>query len=413
MAPPDLTAALSEFQTYARRWIEENRPAPPAFRLPHSALEVMTEEQRDYLQAWQLKCYEARLIGSDYPVEYGGWGMEGPHRPPNALFIYASGDPEGLRRASDHLAATLAQSVEGEGDLATGTGVKVVEVPGRDHLTILYSEDAAREIVAWLDATFELERLTPLELDDPRLAAAALALLAFLALAAGLGGAAGRLAPAWSEEPLEGPLQAFLMLVLSLVAALPFGASESLAGVLAQEVTPEVVSFFLAAGLLLLGWLALRGRLGSARLAARAPRSLAVAGGVLLALMLVQTPLGVVFHRLVLTPERAFIAVLGGLGTLPLFLALELLLRRGTTARASASAIAGKILILIVMLAGVLAGLLPEILLIMLPVLAPALLLMELVAVPLYAGSRNRLVIALVEAGWLGWIQAAVMPTSW
>ena len=88
-------------------------------------------------------------------------------------------------------------------------------------------------------------------------------------------------------------------------------------------------------------------------------------------------------------------------------------LYRGSTARAFAAVLAGKVLILAVMLAGVLAGLLPGILSVMLPLLAPVLLLMELVAVPVYARSRNRLVVALVEAGWLGWIQAAVMPTSW
>ena len=37
----------------------------------------MTVGQRDYLQAWQGRCYEAGLIGCDYPVEYGGRGHHG------------------------------------------------------------------------------------------------------------------------------------------------------------------------------------------------------------------------------------------------------------------------------------------------------------------------------------------------
>jgi alkylation response protein AidB-like acyl-CoA dehydrogenase len=37
----------------------------------------MTEEQRRYLCAWEKKCYEAGLIGCDYPKEYGGGGHAG------------------------------------------------------------------------------------------------------------------------------------------------------------------------------------------------------------------------------------------------------------------------------------------------------------------------------------------------
>lgn len=40
----------------------------------------MTTGQRDYLQAWQRKCYDAGLVGADYPIEYGGGGHEGFQR---------------------------------------------------------------------------------------------------------------------------------------------------------------------------------------------------------------------------------------------------------------------------------------------------------------------------------------------
>jgi alkylation response protein AidB-like acyl-CoA dehydrogenase len=76
----ELSAEQREFQTYARRWLEENRPGPPPERLPISAIEVMTTGQRDYLQAWQHAVYEAGLIGCDYPVAYGGGGHEGFQR---------------------------------------------------------------------------------------------------------------------------------------------------------------------------------------------------------------------------------------------------------------------------------------------------------------------------------------------
>lgn len=72
-----LTAEQREFQHYARRWLAENAPPPPPERLPLSPIEVMTTGQRDYLQAWQRKCYDAGLIGADYPTEYGGGGHQG------------------------------------------------------------------------------------------------------------------------------------------------------------------------------------------------------------------------------------------------------------------------------------------------------------------------------------------------
>jgi alkylation response protein AidB-like acyl-CoA dehydrogenase len=70
-----LTAEQAEFQQYARRWLSENRPKEPPFRLPPSPIEVATREQKDYLQRWQRRCYDARLIGCTYPTAYGGWSL--------------------------------------------------------------------------------------------------------------------------------------------------------------------------------------------------------------------------------------------------------------------------------------------------------------------------------------------------
>ena len=44
----------------------------------------MTVAQRDYLQAWQKRCYEAGLVGADIPKAYGGGGHEGFQRIANA-----------------------------------------------------------------------------------------------------------------------------------------------------------------------------------------------------------------------------------------------------------------------------------------------------------------------------------------
>ncbi len=80
MNSSNLSAEQQEFRDYARRWLSQNAPPPPPERLPITPIEVMTVGQRDYLQAWQRKCYDAGLIGTDYPVEYGGRGHTGFQR---------------------------------------------------------------------------------------------------------------------------------------------------------------------------------------------------------------------------------------------------------------------------------------------------------------------------------------------
>ena len=75
-----LTPEQREFQEQARRWLAENPAPEPPVRLPLTPLEVMYEAQRDYLQEWQGRCYEAGLVGSDIPREYGGHGHEGCQR---------------------------------------------------------------------------------------------------------------------------------------------------------------------------------------------------------------------------------------------------------------------------------------------------------------------------------------------
>jgi len=74
------TPEQAEFREYCRRWLAENRPPAPPFRLPQSAVEGMGEEQREWLCAWQKKVYEAGLIACDYPKEYGGGGHQGFQR---------------------------------------------------------------------------------------------------------------------------------------------------------------------------------------------------------------------------------------------------------------------------------------------------------------------------------------------
>jgi len=65
-----------EFREQCRRWLEENRPPATELPLPQAAYEVTYEDHRAYLCDWQAKCYEAQLIATDVPLEYGGHGHD-------------------------------------------------------------------------------------------------------------------------------------------------------------------------------------------------------------------------------------------------------------------------------------------------------------------------------------------------
>jgi alkylation response protein AidB-like acyl-CoA dehydrogenase len=79
----------AEFRQYCRDWLAANRPPDPTVRLPLSALEIMTDEQLSYLQAWQKVAYAAGLVGCDYPVEVGGGGRKDCQRVANEEMLAA------------------------------------------------------------------------------------------------------------------------------------------------------------------------------------------------------------------------------------------------------------------------------------------------------------------------------------
>jgi alkylation response protein AidB-like acyl-CoA dehydrogenase len=73
----DTSPEQEAFREHCRRWLEENRPPPPATPLPQAAYEVTDPGHRTYLCDWQARCYEAGLIATDVPREYGGHGHRG------------------------------------------------------------------------------------------------------------------------------------------------------------------------------------------------------------------------------------------------------------------------------------------------------------------------------------------------
>jgi len=70
-----MTKELDEFRREVQAWFSANKPAEPGFLLPESFMEVGTDQQFDFLRAWQRKVYEAGYLGMAWPKAYGGGGM--------------------------------------------------------------------------------------------------------------------------------------------------------------------------------------------------------------------------------------------------------------------------------------------------------------------------------------------------
>ena len=344
----------------------------------------------------------------------GGWSLQGPHRPPNALFIFASGDPERIKQHSRELAARLAglPSVELDrtyGEPARGTGLRVSEVAGADHATIVWTKDAALEIVRWLDGVFG-RPLTTAVADDPRLLATLLAALSLLLVLPTLGGLIGRLAPRCAQPDSGSALLGLAALALALFVSMPLLSVDIPGSALSVEVGDAVVSHLSLAGLAILAAAALRSGPWPFPSFAALRAAVLPAGLGIVAVYVLLIPIGAVLHRLTLGPERVVVFAMAAVGLLPFALAFQGLLRRGSPRRAALLGVLGRVAVILVLGVGVKVALLPFVLVLMLPALVLTFVLFELLAVSIYATSRNVAVIALIDAAWLALIVAAAMP---
>jgi dienelactone hydrolase len=360
--------------------------------------------------------YATRDSGIDAAVMLsGGWRMEGPYRPSNALFLYAEGDPDFIRERSLALAARLADVAEAEPGRRYGSpdrfdAVRAAEVPGANHENVVRSEAAVRETLAWLDAAFGVQASRAQTPSDPRAPALALLRLAFLLTLPGVGLLLGRLLPRHAELPGDGRPLALAALAASFALTLPLLAVHTPGVIVGIEVGDTVVSHFALAGIALLVGIRLRRPAWLAGLWTRPAATLLGAAAVVVTVFVFLQPLSAATHRMTLTPERSVAFALAAAGLLPFALAFNLLLRRGPLLGASLAALAGRALILGVLAAGVAAGVLGGVVLFMLPVLAAVCVMFEALAAALYARSRNLLAVSLVDAGWLALVIAAVMP---
>jgi hypothetical protein len=283
-------------------------------------------------------------------------------------------------------------------------------VSGKNHLNIIAADEAVAQIVKWLDQIFVSDRQAPAGVVDPRLFVAQLGLLAFLLVLPGLGWLLGRLAPVLDERAADGRAVGLGLLAGALLLTMPLLAVGNPAAFLALEVSELTTAHLGLTGIVLLAGLVAAGRLAPSKLLEGWQANLLVALFAMIAIYALLAPLGVVFHNLEPTPERAFRAVLVALVVLPFNLSLHWLLRRGELLPSILWSLFGRMLVGASLFAGVVSGVFPGVIGLVIPILIALFLLFEVLAASIYATSRNVVLIALIESAWLAWILAATAP---
>jgi len=347
----------------------------------------------------------------------GGWSV-GPNRPKDALFIFAERDPkEPIQDSSTAIASHLAAVPQIElgktyGDFAQGNAVEAFRVQGVDHVTIVNSPEAAITIVKWLDSTFGTTRAGAIKVKDARRGSARFALLMFVILLIPLGRVCGSMAPGWAEDR-QGPTGWMALLILggALIAAMPLTAADP-ASFVPVVVGSVQISWFMVAGLIILGVIALSYPLDWYRIREGAVVAM-IAGAAGFAVAYVcQVAMSAMLHHLSLSPERLMVMAMATVLTFPFWMGFEWLVRRGSPAMATVWASLGRILILILMAVGVSVNVLPFVLMLILPILAITFVMIEIFAASAYSASRNLVAIAAFETLWFAWMIAAASPIT-
>lgn len=355
-------------------------------------------------------------------VDIGGNIVDGPHRPPNVLFLWASEDPPFIRDESAHLASRLAhqpiQLDQPYGDIASRTAVRAHVLGGLNHGTELFSGKTAAQTVTWLNQAFGIAARSPAGLSDPRIGTAGLYLLCALVLTVGLGVAAARLSPSAASIPAP-PWHGLALVALALGAAIPWaGPTAAAASVSLSAVDSTINQLAVAGGLLTLA-IAL-GRRSHTRPRWCPPpidrmdvrHAIAPAAILTLGIFSLLVPVGDVFHRLAPTAARLPSMLIALLLLTPFFVCFHRIARGGAT-RAAIRGIAGHAIILTTIGAAPALGFVPGVA----GLLAPALMLIIFIFTELAASSFYRLggtpiAIGLAEAALVGWVLCVTAPIS-
>jgi hypothetical protein len=346
----------------------------------------------------------------------GGAAPDGPYPVQNLLLIWGQGDSGPTRTRLRDLGAHLSGFTRlvldrTYRDPARGDAIRLSEVPGTSHGRIVFSREAARRILEWLEATLGPGRGgRPAPLGGGVGWFVLLGLAALLVLLWGLPAALAPVFPGRARREVDAPLARIGLLLAALAGgiALLSGSAAFIGGspfdFVPLVVGRDVAAFFAVSGLLLWVLLARRGELLASR--TRLLSSLAAAGLVLgfayLALGGVLAP----YRELGLAPKRLPWWILCAALCLPYFAATEFLLR-GRGRAGIWLPVAGKLLTLLALALGAGLGLLPRAIGLALGGLAALFALLEWVAYRLGRADFDPWVPALFQSAWLGLLLAS------
>lgn len=361
----------------------------------------------------------------------GGWRYTGPSKPPNALFLVASGDPRYLKERVTSLAARVAENeaIAREtvyGRFGEGSATAFVEEQGVDHLTIVGSPRTVRLVDAWLRRSFTgsdegapkiepSQEARPLSLRYFR-ATGLLALMAF-ALAAGLGTIVGRIGsqgPRLEPVPVaKGGLAWAGSLGVALVAGAALGGSASVPlGVLGSV---GVLCGAAGVGVAARWWTddSLRRAQPNSDETGQ-PQNL---GPTLVAVVVGSSGLVVVLasvvsrlHGVYLDPKRLVHAAISAALFFPGLWAIETLSRRGRLLRQLGMASLLKLSLVIAVAVSIAIGSSPRVLALGIPLLVGLLAFFEVFALAAARQGAPGRVVALCEAVTLGWLSSVIGP---
>ncbi len=349
----------------------------------------------------------------------GSAALDGPYTPPNVLMIWAERDSARARamfrqRAAELISAERIVVERDYGSFERGTAVRAAEVEWANHLSILFSRAAAREVSTWLASALEpVPGATGRPPRDSRFLWSALGLLATLVL---LWGLPVLVAPLVRRVSLPEVLHPWPR--LGLVAAALLGSilvlvgTDSVSGSGPLSAYPifgarELLGLFAIAGA---GLLIYAARFAGVRLQGLRDWRSWTAAGILFAFVyvtwggLAQPAWDPLMTSRRLIPWAAAAALL-----LPWFGATEWLLR-GSGRAHSWLPVAGRLVTLVALAGGAIVGLLPYVILPGLLAIVFLVAVFEALAVRLSLLMPNPWIPAIVQALWTSWLVVAFFP---
>ena len=184
----------------------------------------------------------------------------------------------------------------------------------------------------------------------------------FVFLLVPLGIVCGSLAPGWAiERPGPSGWVGLLILGGALVAAMPLSAANP--AYFLQVVVGDVqISWFMVAGLITLGVIALSQTLDWERIRAGAGVAMLAGAAGFAVVYVCQVAMSAMLHHLSLSPERLTVMAMATVLLFPFWFSFEWLVRRGGLTISTVQASLGRILILVLMAVGVSLNVLPGVL---------------------------------------------------